>query len=353
MSSKIKVIFLERKAYYLGSFSIEALFRGIRKYLPASIESEVRVSKYFSNGIWKRLYNILEAAWWEGDVKHITGDVHYLALLLNKKKSILTIHDCGLLYKHHGLARKFFHLFWFYLPVRRVKKVVAISEATKAEVIKFTRCDPRKVVVIPDFIDKAFQPVPKVFDQDKPVLLHIGMTENKNLFRLIEAIEGIPCRLNIVGKLEAVHVKKLESHQIDYFVEYNISDEAMVKKYETCDVLTFVSTFEGFGMPILEANAVGRAVLTSNLSSMPEVAGDAACLVDPYDVKSIREGLLKIINDAAYREELIKNGFKNNARFKVEEIAMSYAELYKEVAGKKTPANQNNNTALNATRQIA
>jgi glycosyltransferase involved in cell wall biosynthesis len=89
-----------------------------------------------------------------------------------------------------------------------------------------------------------------------------------------------------------------------------------------------VSTFEGFGMPIVEANCVERVVLTSNISSMPEVAGNAACLVNPYAIEDIRAGFLKIIHDASYREQLIKNGRQNRQRFDESLIAASYYKLY-------------------------
>jgi glycosyltransferase involved in cell wall biosynthesis len=98
-----------------------------------------------------------------------------------------------------------------------------------------------------------------------------------------------------------------------------------------CDLLVFASTFEGFGLPIVEAQATGRPVVTSNIMSMPEVAGDAACLVDPFNVSSIREGVLKVINDSDYRNALVKAGFENVKRFQPEQIARQYAELYHEL----------------------
>ena len=85
-------------------------------------------------------------------------------------------------------------------------------------------------------------------------------------------------------------------------------------------------------MPIAEANAVGRPVITSNLLSMPEVAGDAACIVDSFNASEIREGILKIINDQAYRETLIHNGFSNARRFDSKEVARQYYAIYKELS---------------------
>jgi len=84
-------------------------------------------------------------------------------------------------------------------------------------------------------------------------------------------------------------------------------------------------------MPIIEAQAVGRVVITSNISSMPEVAGEAACLVDPYSVDSIRNGFIKLIQDEAYRNELISKGFINSKRFDGQLIANKYLDIYKEL----------------------
>ncbi len=96
-------------------------------------------------------------------------------------------------------------------------------------------------------------------------------------------------------------------------------------------MLLFASTFEGFGMPIVEAQRIGRCVVTSNISSMPEVAGNGACFVDPFSVNSIREGLLKVIADSKFRLELIENGLINCRRFTEEKIAEAFYHVYDKV----------------------
>jgi len=103
--------------------------------------------------------------------------------------------------------------------------------------------------------------------------------------------------------------------------------------YRECDLVVFASSYEGFGLPILEANATGRPVVTSNVCSMPEVAGGAACLVDPFDVASIRAGVNRVLSDPAYRESLIVAGFENAKRFGAARIARAYADVYTNLAG--------------------
>ena len=330
---KIKVNYFQRKPRNGFNFSIEFIFNTIREKLAGKIDAQVFICRQFNDGYYSKVINIIDASFLQsGDVNHITGEVHFLNLLMKKKRVLLTIHDCGMMIRKAGMAQKVIK--WLYLsaPVKKAQIIATVSEATKNEIINYTGVNPDKVRVIPVPLNPIFQPGVKIFNNQKPVILHIGTGYNKNLNRLIEAIAGINCHLTIVGELSEEHRLALAENEIEYSNEYNISDTRMLEKYQQCDMLSFVSIFEGFGMPIIEAQAVERVVITSNVSSMPEVAGNGAYLVNPLDVDDIRSGILKLIDDGLLRNSLINNGKLNKLRFGSDKIAAMYLELYEEIA---------------------
>jgi glycosyltransferase involved in cell wall biosynthesis len=331
-TKKIKVRFFQRKPRKGFSFSLEYIFEDVRRLLADKINAEVKICRCYNDGYYTKIVNILEAAFRQSrHVNHITGEVHFLDLLMRKKTVVLTILDCGMMERKTGISKKIVQ--WLYLraPVKRATYITAISEVTKQEVIEYTGCEPDKIKVIPVAVSPLYQPVAKKFNGQKPVILHIGTGYNKNLLRLIEALDGINCHLTIVGKLSEEHQAALKKHQVEFSNEYNISNERLYEKYIESDILAFISTFEGFGMPIVEANAVERVVITSNISSMPEVAADAALLVNPFEVQEIRTGILKLINDESYRSQLLANGRVNKLRFDPQLIANQYFDIYCQV----------------------
>lgn len=330
---KIRVVFFQRKARKVGNYSVEFIFQDVRQRLAGEISPVLSISTFESAGLFKRLYNCIEAFFKQGQVNHVTGDINYLGLFLNKRKTIHTILDCVFLTSTTGLKYRVLKFFWLVIPERRATYLTAISESTKKEILRHHNCDPNKIVIIPVAISPAFIPKKKEFNNNLPRILQMGTAPNKNINRLIEALEGIPCVLNIVGKYVIEYEELLKKHNIKYVYEWDLTEEEVLDRYNMCDILSLVSTYEGFGMPILEAQAVGRVVITSTLFSMPEVAGNAACLVNPYKVEDIRKGILKIINDENYRESLIINGYKNTQRFNPETIANEYLKLYKKIAG--------------------
>lgn len=325
----MKVTHFNRKPRKFGNYSIEGFYAQIREALKDKIEFKVVECPYESNGIFKRLFNAIYAAVKQGEINHVTGDVNYLNIFFRKKKSIITILDCGLLYDTKGFANKFYKFFWFTLPIKRASYVVAISQATKNEILKFVKCDPDKIIPIYVSVSNKFKRVDKPFNKEKPVILFIGSAPNKNLKRLIKALEGINCKLEIIGKVPQEEIDLMNDSKVDYTISTGLTEDEVIKKYEQCDILSLVSTYEGFGIPIVEANIVGRPVITSNCYSMPEVAGDAALIVNPYNIDEIRNGIIKIISNDNYRNTLIKNGYENANRFTLDKTSNAYFNLYK------------------------
>ncbi|MBK9337685.1 MAG: glycosyltransferase family 4 protein [Lewinellaceae bacterium] len=327
----VKVIF--RRPLPGGYFSIERSFAAIWPVLAGHQTTRVeRVTACcVSKGFWPRLRILAQMAALRADVFHISGDIHFAAPALPGQKTILTVHDCGFLKHPNPITRRLLYFFWLKWPVRHCRFVTTVSEATKAEIVRHTGCDPGKITVIPSAIPEHFRPVPQVFFAEKPRILHIGSAPNKNLRRHIEALRGLPVVLHIVARLRDSEKYLLDQSGIEYCCTPNLDDAALVQAYKTCDMLLFASTLEGFGMPILEAQSVGRPVVTSNCSSMPEVAGAGACFVNPLDVASIRAGVLRVIRDTEFRETIVQRGFDNARRFQTEAVAAAYWLLYQKI----------------------
>ena len=326
----MKILYFQQKRelYY----SVHILFDIIRKKLPATVEQKILF--YAHNGLpkLKQFQHILSISTKEkGDINHIVEEINYAALFMKKEKTILTIHDIMRLYKTTGLRKLFFKWFWLRIPIARSGTITAVSHTTRNEILKHTNCSPAKVRVIYNCVSPNFQPVPSVFNKKEPVLLQVGIKPSKNLHRMIRAIEGIPCKLSIVGRPPEETLQLLHQCNIRFEWQEDLTQAELIQKYIACDVVVFASIYEGFGVPIIEGNAMERVVVTSNCSAMAEVAGNAACLVNPLDTASIRAGITKVIEDDAYRQQLIAAGRENKKRFDAEQIAGEYYQLYKEI----------------------
>lgn len=259
---------------------------------------------------------------------HITGHDHYLALGLKKENTILTIHDIEFIKRNQGLKRFLLQKLWMDFPIKRVKMVTTVSEFSKQEILRLNDYKT-PILVIHNPLTLKIEPKLKAFNHDCPTILQIGTKDNKNIYRLIDALEGVKCHLMIIAKENKRIVDALEKNKICYTFKSNISNQEMIEAYYNCDLVSFVSTYEGFGLPIIEAQAAGRVVITSNVASMPEVAGEGALFVDPFKVDEIRGGIREIINNDSLRNLLIDAGFKNVKRFQPEQIAKQYLDLYK------------------------
>lgn len=324
----MQTVFFFRKANAPWHHSIEELFETIISALPDRVSPSRYVMKHNSTGLLNRIYNTVDAAFHQGEVNHITGDVHYIAILMKKRKTILTIHDLRILSSGGGLRKAVLKFFWFTLPGRRVRYITVISEFIKKELVALTNIPESKIVVVYDCISPNIKPSPREFNSARPVILQIGTTPNKNLDRVIKALEGLEVMLVIVGKLTGNDISNLQQHHIVYENYFNLPYAEVLEKYRNADIVLFASLYEGFGLPILEANAIGRPVITGNNTSLPEVAGDAALVIDVENTPAIRQAVIKLIEDGSLRNELVQKGFENIKRFHPETIGNRFADIY-------------------------
>ncbi len=311
--------------------SIEQIFDTVAEYLPDELKVKKVYAPYQSKGFLNRLKIGIHAHKNQGDINHITGFIHFIAPFLNKKKTVLTIHDINSNLQRNFIAKIIIKWFWFSIPAKSVAKITVISEFTKQELLQYININPEKVIVVPDCVSPKFQFKPKEFNTEKPVVLQIGTKENKNLPRLIAALKNIHCKLIIVGKLDKKQRDLLKKYTIDYENYFNIPEDKLVKLYENSDIVSFVSTYEGFGMPVIEANAVGRVVITSDIEPMNTVAADTALKINPYSIEDIRNAFIKIIHNKNLRDSLIKNGLENVKKYQPEYIAMQFYNLYEKI----------------------
>ncbi len=331
---KAKILYIERKFWKknFAAFSLEKIFEQIAKLLPADKFETAIVKVPYGNSFFDILKNLLFFKKSEADIYHVTGQIHYLSLILPPEKTVLTIHDIGFMQHERKLNRFIIKKLFLDLPVKRLRYITAVSEATKKSILINTNCPPGKIRVIENPIQEHYwEGKKKPFNKVCPTILQIGITPNKNIPNLIKALKGINCCLRIIGNLTEDLISALKEGNIRYENAFGLDDSEMRNEFENADLVAFCSTFEGFGLPIIEAQAMRTPVITSNISPMNEVSGKAAFLADPNDVRNIREGIMKIINDEDFREGIIGQGLQNVKRFEPRYIAGLYEKLYLEM----------------------
>jgi len=261
----------------------------------------------------------------------VTGDIHYGIIPLVGCKSVLTIHDIGLVDNavNKTIKLKLMEYLYIRIPLMLSVKVVCISNETKRCIQKYTK--RKDIVVIHNAIDPIFHREPYVFNEELPNILIIGTNSNKNLERTFKALLEIKCKVTIVGSISESQKIALKENNISYVNKTKLSDEELVLEYNKSDIVSFISLFEGFGMIVVEANKVGRPVITSDIPVLHEVAGDAALYVCPTDIYEMHKAFVRIISDGRLRNFFIEKGYENARRFEPENIRKQWIELYNSI----------------------
>lgn len=302
-------------------------------------------------GDWFRLLYTLPSLCrrWRADLLHVT----YVGPFFPPCPLIVSVHDVSFRRYPEFFSGMHRLLFSTLLPwtLRRANGVITLSESAKQEILWFYPFLENKVYVTPLAPSRLFCPVT---DQDalraacarygihSDFVLAVGnLQPRKNLSRLIEAFAAVlpqveSLQLVIVGQEQwqssALYdmVHRLDLAERVLFTGY-VPDQDLVLLYNAAEVFVYPSVYEGFGLPILEAMACGTPVVTSNTSSMPEVAGDAAILVDPYSVEQIAKGILSVLTDFELRQDLIERSLKRAVQFSWGKTAQQTLEIYCQV----------------------
>jgi glycosyltransferase involved in cell wall biosynthesis len=237
---------------------------------------------------------------------------------------VATIHDLNhLVVPENSSALKRAYFRRFVLPaVRRSAVVLTVSEFSRQAICEWAQISPSKVTNVGNGISSAFTTHGQKHIASRPYLLYVGNHKaHKNFTRLLEAFAASKLAPEMMllstGDASSQYRNQIEHLRLRQDVEFvgPQSDEQLAELYRGATALVLVSLYEGFGLPIVEAMACGTPVLTSNCASMPEIADEAALLVDPTNVGAITNGLVKIVADSELRLSLVAKGIDVAKRF--------------------------------------
>lgn len=299
--------------------------------------------------IWKNFWLPSEVKRYKIDLMHFPA---YTASFLSSGKNVVTIPDVIHRVNPRWFSRK--ELFLLDLPIKlAIKKadhIIAISESTKRDIIKYYNVPENKIAVALLAADNSFRPITdssantyikNKYGIDTDFILNVGVLfKRRNIVRLLEAFSMLKRDKNIEYKLVIVgpgkeyfnlgaHIEKYGIKSEVIYLGY-VQQEDMPLLYNAASFFVYPSLYEGFGLPVLEAMSCGKAVITSNVSSLPEVIGDNGLLIDPYNTEELSEAILCLIRDIPVREELGRRALTRSKTFSWDRMAQQTIKIYEE-----------------------
>lgn len=334
MKSSKTVIFMRKRRPEASS--IEEIFYPLLPYLGKNVK--IIELPHSSGSIFNILRNIIFAAKHQGAINHISGEIHYLSIGLGKK-SVLTIHDVDTILKLQGggkLSNFIKKILWFTLPCRMAGLITCISDSTKEDVKDKFAVKDDKIRVIHNPINQMIINLegdsssnPNM--QGTNIILHVGTPPHKNLERVIPICKELNIKLMVLGKMSTSQRELAKSMDLNYEEYNNIDFSEVINLYRKATFVSFPSMYEGFGMPIIEANAIGVPIIAGDIPVLHEVADDAALFVNPHNKDDIKRAFEKLLNDSSLRLDLINRGKRNAKRFTPEAIGLEYQKAYKDL----------------------
>ena len=312
-----------------------------------------RLSPKWLARIWHRVGIPLRAETFVGDVDLFHATDFVLPPLRTGTRSILTVHDLSFVRVPDSAAPRLKTYLEAVVPdsVRRASYILADSEATRQDLMSLYDVSSDRVSVLLSGVDLSIQSsvlftvltMRNTYNlPERPYILSVGTVQpRKNYVRLMQAVRQLRDRaidVDLViaggkGWLEDPIYAAIEEHGMVGHVHFTgfVDDAHLPSLYKYAACFALPSLYEGFGLPVLEAMACGIPVVTSNISSLPEVAGDAALTVDPYDVEVLADALRRLLEDTELRNTLIERGLQRVQNFTWERSAQQLRQVYERV----------------------
>jgi glycosyltransferase involved in cell wall biosynthesis len=269
--------------------------------------------------------------------------------------SLATIHDL----KHFVIPEEFpflernYYRYFMKNTARSANLLFTVSESSGRDIMKYLGVSPERIVVVPNGLDSdildeegvPFESLKRIHGINRKYVLFVGrLLKCKNVPRMLRAFN----KCKEAADYDFVFLGQPGNglHEIEHTIQQNnlknrvhhikwATTEQLVSFYKYASALFYASLYEGFGFPLIEAMACGVPIITSNLSSMPEVAGNAALLVDPKNEEEMAEALGKVLKDDSIRKKLIDNGYERVKKFSWENTAQQYLTVFERL--KKNP----------------
>lgn len=305
----------------------------------------IKEGESFRNHLWEQFTLPRLAKKYKVDILHSPAN---MAPLFYKGVSIVHIHDLCFVVNPQWYSYTFHRVYNFIIPrlARKSTLVITNSNNSRNDLLQFCDVTAEKVRLIYWAVEETFHVPPKTSSlnqiQEEDFILYVGSLEpRKNIASLIQAYEtmridnpDLKTKLVLIGggsPLFADAQLRVKAYKDDIIFKGFVSDELLRAYYRKAKVVAYPSLYEGFGLPPLEAMASGAPVVTSNTSSIPEVVGDAALLISPYDILQMSQTLARVIRSPQLRESMRQAGYQQAKRFNWYRVARNILGVYYEV----------------------
>jgi glycosyltransferase involved in cell wall biosynthesis len=264
----------------------------------------------------------------------------YNTPLFCRSPFIFTIHDLSHIYcpEISNPPIRLYYATVMKRACRRAARILAVSEFTRTQIIDWSGVSPEKVSNVGCGVDPAYDPNGDSYGLPFPYFLSVtNRKRHKNEYRMVEAFAkaSLDPRIHLVltGESTPGLVGCIEAHQLRSRVNFVgiVPEERLPSLYRGAEALIFPSLYEGFGLPILEAMACGTPVVAANTTALPEVAGDAALLVDPTSVQQISRAMEQVVSDTSLRQQLREKGRMRAAEFSWASTVSRVREVFGEI----------------------